>query len=603
MTAPPATLGTRPRAEVPAGDTWDLTQLFATDAAWEAAFGAWEARVGEYAHFKGTLANGAAALRAALEFDTAFDRAGDALGTYAFLKTTEDVADSKAQAMKGRYIGVAARAAEGASFLRPELLALDPALFAGYLADAQLAPYKLALERLERYRPHTLSAAEERLLALQSESAQTAHQVFDQLTDADLTFGKIELSPGQTIDLTHGSYVLCLESEDRAVRKQAFHQYYESFSAHANTLAACLAGSVKQDIFTARARNYPSARAAALFPDLVPESVYDNLVHAVRKNLPAVHRYYALRRKVMKLPDLHFYDVYLPMVRGVRKEATWDEGVELVLDALKPLGGGYNSELARGLRGRWCDRYENKGKHSGAFSSGCYDSEPYILMNYQPGVFDHVYTLAHEAGHSMHTLLSKQQPYQYSQYTIFVAEVASTFNEQLLGRHLMRQASSDLERAYFLNRELDDIRRTIVRQTMFAEFESITHRLAEANEPLTLERLRGEYQQLLDAYFGPDFALDPELSLECLRIPHFYRAFYVYKYATGLSAAIALADRVQGGGERELGEYLHFLKSGSSRDPLELLRGAGVDLTTPEPIDRALERFGRLVDELEVLVG
>ncbi len=599
LTAPPR-LPTR--AEVAPADTWDLSRLFATDAEWEAAFTAWEARVPGYAPFRGTLKDGPAAVRAYLEFDLAFERAGDPVGTYAFLKTTEDVAASDYQGMKARYLGVAARAAEASSFFRPELLALPADELARITAAPELADYRLGLERLARYQPHTLTEGEERVLALQIESAQTAHNVFDQLNDADMTFGKLTVG-GHEVELTHGSYMACLENPDRAVRKAAFHQYYAEYHAHANTLAATLAGSIKQDVFAAKVRNYPSARAAALFPDNVPEAVYDNLVSAVRAHLPAVHRYYALRRRVMKLPNIHFYDVYLPMVGGVTKRATWDEAVELVVDGLRPLGGAYTDPLAVGLRGRWCDRFENKGKHSGAFSSGCYDGDPYILMNFQEDVFDHVYTLAHEAGHSMHTHFSKTQPYQYSQYTIFVAEVASTFNEQLLGRHLMANATDDRERAYFLNREIDDIRKTVVRQTMFAEFEAVTHALAERNEPLTLDRLRAEYQKLLDAYFGPDFALDPELSLESLRIPHFYRAFYVYKYATGLAAAVALADRVTGGGAAELGDYVRFLKSGSSQDPLDLLRSAGVDMATPEPVAATLARFSRLVGELETLVG
>ena len=597
----PAKLPTR--KEVPPSDTWDLTRLYATDADWESAFMKWESRVPETANYKGTLGDGPAALKAFFDFDRELEREGDKLGTYAFLRTTEDVAEGRYQAMKMRYVGVAARAAEMGSFFRPELLALPEATLSGYLKSPELTEYKLLLERLARYKPHTLTAGEERVLALQMEPARTAHNVFDQLVDADLTFGRIEVRPGEEIELTHGSYMACLENPDREVREAAFRQYYQSFQNHANTLAATLDGSVRQDVFAARCRHFESARAAALFPDNVPEAVYDNLVGAVRNHLPAVHQYYQLRRRVMKLPDIHFYDVYLPMVGGVTKRANWAEAVELVVDGLRPLGSDYTSALAQGLRGRWCDRYENKGKHSGAFSSGCYDSDPFILMNYQDEVFDHVYTLAHEAGHSMHTLHSKNQPFQYSQYTIFVAEVASTFNEQLLGRHLISQARDDRERAYFLNREIDDIRKTVVRQTMFAEYEMVIHKLAEANEALTLDRLRAEYQSLLDAYFGSEFALDPELSLEGLRIPHFYRAFYVYKYATGLAAAVALAERVAGGGKAELDAYLGFLRSGSSKDPLDLLRDAGVDMATPGPVAATLERFSKLVAELEALVG
>jgi oligoendopeptidase F len=597
MTALPA------RSAVPASDTWDLARLFPDDAAWEAAFAAWQETFAGYAAFKGKLGDSPLSLKAALDFDLSVDRAGDRLGTYAFLRFTEDVGESKYQGLKAKYMGAATKAAEASSFLRPELMAVPDEVMARFLADPALAGHKLTLERLRRFKPHTLSAPEERLLAMQAEVAGTARNVFDQLLDADLTFGPIEIEPGKPQPLTHGSYAVALENPNREVRKQAFHQYYAGFQAHANTLAATLAGSVKQDVYAARVRNYPSARAMAMFPDNVPESVYDNLLQAVRDHLPVVHKYYALRKRAMKLDDIHFYDVYVPILSDIQKRTTWGEAVELVIDSLKPLGAGYTDALASGLRGRWCDRYENKGKHSGAFSSGCYDSDPYILMNYKAEVFDHVFTLAHEAGHSMHSHLSHAaQPYQYSNYTIFVAEVASTFNEQLLLRHLLKYTTDKRERAYLLNREIDDLRKTIVRQTMFAEFEATTHRLAEANEPLTLDRFRTEYRFLLDAYFGPGFVLDDELSLECLRIPHFYRAFYVYKYATGLAAAVALADRVAGGGRAELDAYLGFLRGGSSKDPLDLLRGAGVDMASPEPVAAALNRFGTLVDELATLV-
>ena len=593
-------LPTRP--EVAPADTWDLASLYPTDAAWEADFTAWEATIPGYAAHKGRLGTSAAALRAGLDFDLAVERAADRLGTYAFLRTTEDVACGPYQGMKARFVGVAAKAAEAGSYFRPEVLAIPEPTLHAYLASPELAPHRLTLDRLQRFKPHTLSEAEERVLALATETSQTAHNVFDQLLDADLKFGTIAVGPGKTIELTHGSYMQCLEHPDRAVRKTAFHQYYAEYTDHANTLAATLAGSVKQDVFTARVRNYPTARAAAMFPDNVPATVYDNLLIAVRNKLPAVHKYYDLRQRAMKLDAVHFYDVYVPILSDIDKTTPWDAGVELVIDSLGVLGTDYTNALAKGLRGRWCDRYENKGKHSGAFSSGCYDSDPYILMNYKPEVLDNVYTLAHEAGHSMHSYYSKGQPYQYSAYTIFVAEVASTFNEQFLGRHLVKHATSDREKAYFLNREIDDIRRTIVRQTMFAEFETVVHDLAERNEPLTLDTLKAEYKKLLDAYFGPRFALDDELALECLRIPHFYRAFYVYKYATGLSAAIALADRVASGGKPELDAYLNFLKAGSSKDPLDLLRDAGVDMSTPAPVEAALTRFETLVDELDALL-
>jgi oligoendopeptidase F len=591
------------RAEIPVENTWDLASLFPSEAAWEAAFAEWEKMIDGYLQFRGRLGESAEALAECLRFDTSVDRLGDRVGTYAFLKASEDVSNSTYRGLKARYIGVAARAGEQASYIRPEILAIPDERLAGFIKSPVLADYKVALERLLRFKPHTLSDKEERLLAMQAETAQTAHEVFDQLLNADLKFGTLEISPGKTIELSHASYAACLENPDRNVRSKAFHQYYAEYLDHAHTFAAALAGSVKQDVYYARVKNYSSARVAALFPDNVPPAVYDNLIAAVRANLPAVHRYYQLRRRLMKLPDIHFYDTYVPILTDIKVDRPWGDAVELVVEALRPLGPRYVDVLATGLRARWCDRYENKGKHSGAFSSGCYDSDPFILMNYRPDVPDHVFTLAHEAGHSMHTHLSKVQPYQYANYTIFVAEVASTFNEQFLGKYLMDRAATNRERAYYLNREIDELRKTIVRQTMFAEFEKVTHDLAERNEPLTLDVFREEYQKLLDAYFGPDFVLDEELSLEGLRIPHFYRAFYVYKYATGLSAAIALSERVMNGGKTELDAYLGFLKGGSSKDPLDLLRGAGVDMETPEPVDRALKRFSYLVGELEKVMA
>ncbi len=599
-----ATETLRARPEVPVADTWDLSRLFAADADWEQAFAEWDAMIEGYAPFKGRLAESPEVLAECLNFDNAFSRLGDRVQTYAFLKESEDTANGTYQAMKGRVLSVASRAAQAASFLRPEILAIPEGRMAEFLRAPVLAEHRLALERLLRYKPHTLSESEERLLAMQLEMAQTAQQAFGQLTNADMKFGTIELEPGRRIPLSHASFLTCLESPNRDVRRQAFQQYYAEFADHAHTLAATLAGSVQRDVYYARARNYAGARDMALFPDRVPAAVYDNLVAAVRAHLPAVHRYFQVRRRALGLGDIHHYDTYVPIVSGQQVRRTWDEAVELVLTALRPMGEEYVSVLAGGLRGRWCDKYENRGKRSGAFSGGCYDSDPYILMNYQPDVLDHVFTLAHEAGHSMHSHFSnRSQPYQYADYTIFVAEVASTFNEQLLTRHLLARAKSDRERAYYLNREIDSVRATVVRQTMFAEFEATIHALTERGEPLTLDRLRSEYRRLLGDYFGPDFAIDDELSLECLRIPHFYRAFYVYKYATGMAAAVALAGRVADGGPDELDAYLRLLRGGCSKDPLDLLRDAGVDLETPEPVGRCLERFGSLVDQLGRLLG
>ncbi|REK11922.1 MAG: oligoendopeptidase F [Planctomycetota bacterium] len=592
-----------PRSKVKPADQWDLTSLFADDAAWEKAFKKWEARIGRYEDFRGTLGDDAKTLAACLRFDTDFDREGEKLGTYAFLKTTEDTAAGEYQRMMGRYRNVASRAGQAASYIRPEIMAIPAAKMKKFLDAKQLAPYRLALEQLLRYKPHTLTKHEEKLLAMQAEMADASNQIFRQLTDADMKWGSIKNERGEMVELSNATFSMFLQSHDRRVRKKAFHEYYTQFDAHANTLAATLSGSVQRDIYYARARNYPSALEASLFHDNVPVSVVDNLTEAVHRHLPALYRYYDLRRRKMKLPDIHHYDTYVPILSDLRKRHTWNQAVKLVIKAIEPLGSEYCGALEEGLQGGWCDRYPNRGKQSGAFSCGSFDGYPYILMNYQPDVLDHVFTLAHEAGHSMHTYYSaRNQPFQYYDYVIFVAEVASTFNEQLLARYMMARATSDKERAFLINREIDAIRGTILRQTMFAEFERITHELAESGEPLTLEAFKSEYRKLLELYFGPDFALDDELSLECLRIPHFYRAFYVYKYATGLSAAIALVERVTGGGPQELNDYLSFLKGGCSKYPLDLLCDAGVDMRKPHAVDTALDYFEQLVIELDELL-
>jgi oligoendopeptidase F len=592
-----------PRNKIKSADTWNLSSLFAGDEAWEKAFSAWEKQIGNYAQFQGRLAQSAETLAECLRFEEGFERAGERLGVYAFLKTAEDIGQSKYQRMQARHLHAASLAAQAASYIRPEILAIPQAKMKRFLADSCLHGYRLLLERLLRFKPHTLGKKEEKLLAMQTEMSEAAAKIFRQLTDADFKFGTIRDHKGQKVELSHATFSTLLHSPQRNVRKAAFHQYYRVFADHKHALAASLAASVERDVYYARARNYPSAMEAALFPDRMPVKVYENLIDAVHRHLSAVHHYYELRRRKMRLRDIHHYDTYVPILAEMQTRHNWQQAVETVLAALEPLGGEYCGALRQGLLGRWCDRYENRGKQSGAFSSGSYDGDPYILMNYQPEVLDHVFTMAHEAGHSMHSYFSaKNQPYVYYNYVIFVAEVASTFNEQLLSRYLLDRARNDKQRAYLINRQIDAMRGTIIRQTMFAEFEKIAHQSVESGEPLTLDRLQEIYRQLLELYFGPSFTFDDELSLECLRIPHFYRAFYVYKYATGMSAAIALSERVLSGGKQELDAYLKFLKAGCSKDPLDLLRDAGVDMEKPAAVDTALKQFGKLVEELDGLL-
>ena len=591
------------RSDVSVSDTWDLTSLFESDDSWLAVLSQFENEIAGFAQFSGRLTESAEVLAQCLSFDVKLDRLGERLGTYAFLKTTEDQGNSHYQGFVARYLNLGTKAGQAASFVRPEILSIPTEKMKSMMAEDCLKPFSLVLERINRYRKHTLSQPEENLLAMQGEMAQTANKAFRQLNDADLKFGEVIDEKGGAVELTNASFSSFLISPNRDVRKRAFHQYYKQFHGHENTLSATLAGSIHGDVYYAKARNHLSARESSLFADNVPLSVYDNLITAVRKRLPEVHSYFDMRRRKMGLDKIHHYDTYVPVLSAQQSHHTWDEAVSVVLKSLEPLGKQYGQVLEKGLRGRWSDRYPNQGKQSGAFSCGTYDADPYILMNFKPSVLNDVFTLTHEAGHSMHSYFSAaNQPFQYYNYSIFVAEVASTFNEQLLAHHMIQNAKTKEEKAAILNHEIDSIRATIVRQTMFAEFEKITHEMAECGEPLTVASFKSVYSALLNAYFGPDFVVDQELALECFRIPHFYRAFYVYKYATGLSAAIALSKRVLEGGQAELDAYLGFLKGGCSQDPLELLKGAGVDMTQPEPVETALVRFGELVKQLDELI-
>jgi len=432
------------------------------------------------------------------------------------------------------------------------------------------------------------------------EIANGPSQVFGQLDNVDLDFGTITDENGKEVELSHGNFSTFLINPSRIIRRRVFFQYYEAYQNHRHTLAATLANSIKKDLFYTRARNFSNCRVSALFSDNVPEAVYDNLMQTVKGNLAPLFKYLNFRKKVLGLNELHFYDTYVPIIEDVEFRMPYDEAVEVCIKATEPLGEAYGRILKQGLFGGWVDRYENRGKRSGAYSSGCYDSPPYILLNYEENNINSLYTLMHEAGHSMHSYYSKKnQPYVTHDYTIFAAEVASTFNEDLLSRYLLEfYKDNPRMKAYILNREIDNIRATLFRQTMFAEFEKIAHTIVESNHPLTLEVISEEYRKLLEMYFGDALVIDPELSLECLRIPHFYSAFYVYKYATGVSAAIALADKVVAGGQSAGNAYLDFLKLGGSKFPLDELLDAGVDMRSAEPVEQAIKHFNYLVVQL-----
>ena len=591
------------RDQLPEADTWDLTHLFTSADKWGEDFAWIQATYPRLTNWKGRIGESAETLAELLEFEKALDLKVERTYHYASLQLAEDSANPDYLARIGQLQNLLTTLGEVASFITPEIQAIDDENFAKFLAHPALKEWRVRLHKIRRLKPHVLSEKEERLLALGSAALDGYDDAFSQLTNVDMKFGLLVDEKGEERPLTQSSFSSFLVKRDAELRKHAFQQFYAEFQDHQYTLASALAYSVKADVFRARSRNYPSALEASLFRDDIPVAVYDGLISSVRQNLGPLFRYYDLRRRVLGLDQLHQYDTYVPLVAEIESDVSFDEAIEKVLAALAPLGAEYVESLGGGLRGRWCDRYESKGKRSGAFSSGSYGAPPYILMNYKQDVFADVYTLAHEAGHSMHTWYSQRhQLYQDADYPIFLAEVASTFNEELLTHHLLEKNDEPKMRAYIINRQIDDIRGTLFRQTMFAEFEKIVHALEERGEALTLDIFKREYRQLLEAYFGPGVALDPELDLECLRIPHFYSAFYVYKYATGLSAAVALAERVLAKAPGAVDAYLSFLKSGGSKFPLETLRAAGVDMASPAPIESALRLFERRLSELEQLL-
>jgi oligoendopeptidase F len=591
------------RTEIPESDKWNLTPLYTSDAGWEEDFSKLQKSYVGVTSFRGNLGESAAGLAKCLEFEKGIDLLVDQLNQYAALCVSGDSSNAEALSREARLDSLMVRVGEAFSFISPEIQEIPDGEFETFLADPALADWRIPLRKLRRRKLHTLSAAEERLLALGSSTVRGHSETFSQLTNVDMLFGTLKDGEGNDRELTQSSFSSFLQQRNPAVRKSAFHQFYKEFSEHRFTLASSLANSVRADVFYARARNYPSAREAALFADDVPTTIYENLISTVRGNLDALFRYFELRRRVLKLEEIHHYDTYVTMVGNVKTNVSWNEAVERVMASLTPLGTEYTDTLRHGLLdGRWCDRYENKGKRSGAFSYGTFTSPPYIMMNYKADVFSDIYTLAHEAGHSMHTWYARgAQLYQNYGYPIFLAEVASTFNEVLLTEHLLKTTDDRAMKAFILNRQIDDIRGTLYRQTMFAEFEREAHAAEEAGEALTLESFKGIYRKLLNDYFGPRFAIDSELELECLRIPHFYNAFYVYKYATGLSAAVALATQVLETGDAT--RYLGFLRSGGSRFPVETLREAGVDMSTPSPVQATLDLFSKRVAELEELIG
>lgn len=590
------------RKDVPAEHKWDLTKLYKDEAEWEADLARIPSLTEKFVVFKGRLAESSGTLFAALKADDELSLLIEKVYHYASLMNEADQSESANQERYNKVMMAYTQVASQCSFFTPELLAIDDEKINEWCELEEFADYKISIKKSLHVKPHILSEKEERLMALQSESGQTASNVFSLLNDVDMNYGTVTVD-GKELPLTHSTWSDFEESQDRSVRQEAYTKFYDVFEKHANTLASLYAGSVNNDIFIARARGYKSSLDSALYGDKVPESVYRNLIDTVHKNLGDLHRYYALRKRVLGVDELKHWDVYVPLVKSVKSKISYEESVEICRNALSVLGKEYTDTLCGGLLGGWCDRFENKGKHSGAFSSGCYEGYPYILLNYKDSSLRDVYTMAHEGGHSMHSWYSvHNNPFSCYDYTIFEAEVASTFNEELVFRYLLENAKDDEMKKYLLAMRANDILATLHRQTMFAEFELKCHESVEQGIPLSTDSIRKIYRDLLELYFGPEMHFEKSSDMEGLRIPHFYNAFYVYKYSTGISAALALAKRVVEGGEKERDDYFKFLKSGGSRYPIESLRVAGVDMESPAPVQAALDTFKDLVDQLEKLL-
>ncbi len=589
------------RKNVAISDTWDVSLLYKDDKAWETDCKKLEEGIEDVEGFKGTLGSSSQALLAVLTWLSQMGQIAERVMQYAFLLHAADGVDSANQRRRGLAAQLMTEFSAQTSFIEPEILAIEESKIRIWLQQPEFADYRIMMEKMLRFKPHILSSEEERIMALQSEVGGKAQEAFNALTNVDFEFGHIQTKEGR-IPLTQSTYGYLLQNPDRGVRERTYRKFYRVFNKHKHTIATLYDASVKQDIFRTKVRSYSDSRSMFLFPDKVEATVYDNLIAAVHAALPLLHRYYDIRRRVLGLDDLAHYDVYVPLVEGVQVTHTYPQAVDVICNSLAPLGKEYVKTIRKGLTtDRWVDKYENKGKRSGAFSSGIYSGSPYILMNYQEDVLRDVFTLAHEGGHSMHSYYSaKHNPFPSYDYTIFEAEVASTFNEQLLADYLLKQADNKEMTAYILGKQIDDVVATLFRQTMFAEYEMLVHKQVEGGEPITVDSLRATYRGLLEQYFGPDVKLFKVSDLEGLRIPHFYRAFYVYKYATGISAAITLAEKVMHGTAEDRDRYLAFLRSGGSRYPIDALRLAGVDMETPEPVEKALASFANLLDKFEL---
>lgn len=592
----------RERKDIPQKDTWALEDLYATDADWEKALARMQARMPELSEFEGKLAQNGQTLCAFLALLEELDTQAESLGNYAMRRGDQDTRDANYQAMNGKFISAVTELSAGLSFATPEIMAIPEEDLEGFYADCpRLERYRRYLTDQRRKKAHTLSAAEERLLAAAAEMAGAPDSIYSSLLNADLTYPDAIDSEGKPHSLSQSTFVPLEESGDRVLRKSAYENLYHTLNGMRNTAAGLLDAQNKQQKFYATARKYSSAREAALDGTNVPLSVYDNLIEAVHRNLDKMHRYVRLRKKLLGVDQLHFYDIYTPLVQDLNKSIPYEQAKQTVYDALHPLGEDYRKILKEGFDNRWIDVYENRGKRTGAYSAGT-KVHPYVLLNYT-GSLDSEFTLAHEMGHALHSYLSnKHQNPIDSDYVIFVAEVASTCNEALLMEYLLKRTRDKKERAYLINYFLDQFKGTIYRQVMFAEFEKTIGQMVDAGQTLTADVLCAEYRRLAELYYGPDMEVDEEIAIEWARIPHFYYDYYVFQYATGYAAAIALSRRILSEGEPAVKDYLGFLSGGCSKSPIDLLKGAGVDMTGPQPVNDALALFGELLDEMESLM-
>ena len=591
------------RNEIPEQFKWKLEDIYESNELWEKDFAEVKELAVKLGDYKDKLGLSAENLLKCMDASTSISRLFEKVYVYAQMRSHEDSANGYYQGLADRTESLAVEASSAGSFIVPELLSIPDEKLAGFIeSNEKLAFYQKYIDVIVRTKPHVLSASEEQIMAMSGEMANAPGNIYSMLNNADMKFPTIKDENGQDIELTKGRYSQMLESTDRRVRKDAFDALYTTYKKQRNTLAALLNSQVKSNIFNAKVRKYSSARESYLFPDNVPEAVYDNLIKAMHDNMHLMHRYMKLRKEVLGLDELHMYDVYTTMVKEAKMDITFEEAVETVKKGVAGLGEKYSKDLEKGLTSGWIDVYENEGKRSGAYSWGCYDSHPYVLLNHSDTV-NNMFTLAHEMGHALHSFYSDEnQPYIYAQYKIFVAEVASTLNEALLMQYMLKNTTDKTKKMYLLNYYMEQFRTTVYRQTMFAEFEKIIHGKAEAGESLTADVLCQVYHDLNVKYYGPDMIVDELLDMEWSRIPHFYSSFYVYKYATGFSAATAIAHKITKEGQSAIDKYLQFLQSGGSDYPIELLKIAGVDMTTPDPINNALKVFEDLLNQMEELV-